>query len=81
LEGGEFFNDLKIQLIIEKQRFNTIDYINRDLTICVLMATGEGIGGGVLESGAKYNNNIIVGQDLGLSNLPGRKLFNNYKIF
>ena len=64
-----------------KQRFNAIDYINRNLAIYILIATGEDIGGGVLESGAKYNNNIIVGQDLYLSNLPGRKLLDSYKIF
>jgi hypothetical protein len=64
-----------------KQRFDIIDYINRDLVIYILIATDKGIGGGVLGSGAKYNNNIIIGQDLCLSNLPGRKLLDSYKIF
>jgi hypothetical protein len=68
-------------LVIGKQRFNAIGYVNRNLAIYILIATGKGIGGGVLGSGAKYNNNIIVGQDLGLSSLPGRKLLGNYKIF
>jgi hypothetical protein len=63
-----------------KQRFGAIDCVNRDLAICVLIATGEGIGGGVLGSGAKYNSNIIVGQDLCPSSLPGRKLLGGYKI-
>jgi hypothetical protein len=66
---------------MEKQRFGAIGCVNRDLVIYILIATGEGIGGGVLGSGAKYNNNIIIGQDLCPSSLPDRKLFNNYKIF
>jgi hypothetical protein len=64
-----------------KQRFGAINYVNKDLAIYILITTGEGIGGGVLGSGAKYNSNIIIGQDLCPSSLPGRKLFSSYKIF
>jgi hypothetical protein len=55
--------------------------INRDLAICVLIATGEDICRGILGSWTEYNNKIIVGQNFCPSSLSGGKLLNNYKIF
>jgi hypothetical protein len=55
--------------------------INRDLAICVLIATGEDICRGILGSWAEYNNKIIVGQNFCLSSLSGGELLDSHKIF
>jgi hypothetical protein len=64
-----------------EQRFCAMGCVDRDLVIYILIATGEGVGGGVLRTGTEYDDKIIIRQNFGPPSLSGSQLFSSYKIF